>query len=281
MSDHILVLDQGTTSTRTIVFDARLEPKATAQQEFRQIFPQPGWVEHDPEEIWATARATIRDAVSKTDGRIVAIGLANQRETALVWDRKTLQPIYNAIVWQDRRTAPACQRLREAGASAMVAQRTGLVLDPYFSAAKIAWILDNVDGARARAQRGELAFGTVDTFLIARMTGGARHVTDATNASRTSLFNIAEGAWDEDLLQLFDVPRALLPEALDCAADFGLATTEAIGLDAPILGVAGDQQAALIGQACFAPGMVKSTYGTGAFLLLNTGATRVASSKTC
>ena len=277
MSDHILVVDQGTTSTRAIVFDENLRAKAAAQQEFRQIFPRPGWVEHDPEEIWTTTRATIREAVAGIEGRIAAIGLANQRETTLVWDRKTLQPIYNAIVWQDRRTASHCQRLRDEGASEMVSERSGLVLDPYFSAAKIAWILDNVPGARARAERGELAFGTVDTFLIARMTGGARHATDATNASRTSLFNIASGAWDEALLKLFDVPPALLPEVLDCAADFGLARKEAIGLDAPILGVAGDQQAALIGQACFSPGMVKSTYGTGAFLLLNIGATRVAS----
>ena len=277
MREYILVVDQGTTSTRAIAFDAGLQPAASAQREFPQIFPRPGWVEHNPEDIWDTVRATIREVLAKIDGRIAAIGLANQRETAILWDRRTLAPISNAIVWQDRRTAGVCERLRREGAGALVAERAGLVLDPYFSATKIAWMLEEIPGARARAARGELAFGTVDSFLVARMTAGAQHVTDAANASRTSLFDIAKGVWDDDLLALFGIPRAILPETLDCAADFGLSRQEAIGVAAPILGVAGDQQAALIGQACFAPGMVKSTFGTGAFLLLNTGARRAVS----
>ena len=280
MSGRILVIDQGTTSTRAIVFDEHARPVAAGQQEFPQIFPQPGQVEHDPEDIWRSTLSTIRAALDKAKlapGDLAGIGVTNQRETTIVWNRNTGKPIYNAVVWQDRRTAPLCAQLKSAGHERFVKERTGLLLDPYFSATKIAWILDNVAGARGQAERGELAFGTVDSFLIWRLTNGKRHVTDATNASRTSLFNIHTGEWDSDLLKLFGVPRSMLPEALDCAADFGLSAPEHFGTAAPILGVAGDQQAALIGQACFQHGMVKSTFGTGGFILLNTGAEAVAS----
>ncbi len=271
MTRPVLVIDQGTTSTRAIVFDAQARPLAASQREFPQIFPQPGWVEHDPEDIWRTTVETAREALNEAGaeaGEVAGIGLTNQRETTLVWDRKTGAPIHNAIVWQDRRTAEVCANLRAEGAEALVAARAGLLLDPYFSATKIAWLLDRVEGARARAERGELAFGTVDAFLIWRMTGGRVHATDATNASRTSLYDIHRGRWDDDLLRLFRVPRALLPEVRDSAGAFGIA--DAFG--APILAVAGDQQAALIGQACLQPGMVKATFGTGAFVLVNTGA---------
>jgi glycerol kinase len=280
MSGCVLVIDQGTTSTRAIVFGADAAPVASAQQEFRQIFPQPGWVEHDPEDIWRSTLATAREALRKADlapAALAGLGIANQRETALVWHRGTGRPIHNAIVWQDRRTAPLCADLRESGQERLIAERTGLLLDPYFSATKIAWLLDNVPGARAQAERGELAFGTVDSFLLWRLTNGKTHATDATNASRTLLLDIHTGAWDDDLLGLFRVPRSMLPEVRDCDAEFGLAGAEHFGAALPIRGVAGDQQAALIGQACFRPGMAKSTYGTGCFVLLNTGKQAVAS----
>ena len=276
----ILAIDQGTTSSRAVVFTDAYETVAVAQREFQQIYPRPGWVEHDPEVIWATVRATAREALAvaeKKGYRAETIGITNQRETAIVWDRATGEPIHNAIVWQDRRTADACAKLRAAGHDAMVQNKTGLVLDPYFSATKIAWILDHVDGARTRAEAGDLAFGTVDSWLIWRLTGGAVHATDATNASRTSLYNIRTNAWDEDLLGLFGVRAALLPDVRDCAGDFGLAGKAALGREIPISGVAGDQQSAAIGQACLAPGEMKSTYGTGAFLLINTGSEPVLS----
>jgi glycerol kinase len=280
MTGCVLVIDQGTTSTRAIVFGSDAAPMAVAQQEFPQIFPRPGWVEHDPENLWGSALATGREALRKADlapSALAGLGIANQRETTLIWNRRTGQPIHNAIVWQDRRTAALCADLKARGCEPMIAERTGLLLDPYFSATKIGWLLDNVPGARARAERGELAFGTVDAFLLWRMTNGRTHATDATNASRSLLFNIHSGAWDDDLLALFRVPRSMLPQVRDCAAEFGLASAEHFGASLPIRGVAGDQQAALIGQACFQPGMVKSTYGTGCFLLLNTGRQAVAS----
>ena len=245
-----------------------------AQEEFPQIFPQAGWVEHDPESLWRTTLSTARQALSRAGvepSALAGLGIANQRETTLVWSRTTGRPIHNAIVWQDRRTAPLCAELKERGCEKLVSTRAGLLLDPYFSATKIAWILDHVPGARAEAERGDLAFGTVDSFLVWRLTNGRVHVTDATNASRTLLFNIHSGAWDDDLLALFRVPRSMLPEVEDCAAEFGEAAAEYLGAAIPIRGIAGDQQAALIGQACFRPGMVKSTYGTGCFALVNTG----------
>src|SRR5215468_8174464 len=275
---HILAIDQGTTSSRAIVFRSDCSVAAVAQREFPQHFPQSGWVEHDPEDIWRTVLATSRDAIA-TAGLaardIAAIGIANQRETALVWDRASGKPIHNAIVWQDRRTAAMCRRLKDAGAEAQIARRTGLLLDPYFSASKIAWLLDHVPGARAKAERGDLAFGTVDSFLLWQLTAGAVHATDATNASRTALYDIHANAWSSELCALFGVPVALLPEVRDCAAEYG--TTALFGGAVPIRGIAGDQQAALIGQACFAPGMLKSTYGTGGFAILNTGRSAVAS----
>jgi glycerol kinase len=280
MSGCVLVVDQGTTSTRAIVFGPQAEPIAVGQQEFRQIFPEPGHVEHDPEEIWRTTLSTIRLALAKADlapSALAGLGIANQRETTLVWNRASGLALHNAIVWQDRRTAPLCARLKQAGHEALIAERSGLLLDPYFSATKIAWILDNVPGARAQAERGELAFGTIDSFLIWRLTNGKSHITDATNASRTLLLNIHTGQWDDDLLKLFDIPRSMLPEVLDCAGDFGVTAAEHFGAAVRIAGVAGDQQAALIGQACFQPGMAKSTFGTGGFILLNTGAEAVAS----
>jgi glycerol kinase len=280
MRGCVLVIDQGTTSTRAIVFDADAEPIATAQQEFPQIFPQPGWVEHDPEEIWRSVLATAREALRRAalaPSALAGLGIANQRETTLVWSRKTGAPIGNAIVWQDRRTATICADLKARGHEPMIVERTGLLIDPYFSATKIAWLLDNTPGARAKAERGELAFGTVDSFLLWRLTNGKTHATDATNAARTLLYDIHKGDWDDDLLALFGAPRSLLPDVRDCAAEFGVAAAEHFGVALPILGVAGDQQAALIGQACFRPGMAKSTYGTGAFVLLNTGEQAVAS----
>jgi glycerol kinase len=273
----ILAIDQGTTSTRAIVFD-QLAPAGMAQQEFKQIYPAPGLVEHDPEEIWATTLSTVRGAMAQaivTPKDIAAIGITNQRETTVIWDRATGRPIHNAIVWQDRRTADACAALKRANRERLVSERTGLLLDPYFSATKIAWLLDNVPGARASAQAGRLAFGTIDTFLLWRLTGGKVHATDATNAARTLLLDIHRGSWDAEMLDLFGVPAAILPEVRDSAADFG--ATDLFGGTIRILGVAGDQQAATVGQGCFAPGMMKSTYGTGCFALLNTGATPVRS----
>jgi len=274
----ILAIDQGTTSSRAIVFDAAGNAVATAQREFRQLFPHDGWVEHDPEEIWSTTLSVCKEAKRQAEaggGKIATIGITNQRETTVVWDRVTGEPVYNAIVWQDRRTAGICESLRGRGAESDVTDRTGLLLDPYFSATKIAWILDNVDGARARAEAGALAFGTIDSFLLWRLTDGAVHATDASNAARTLLMNLGTGDWDPALLKLFDVPASLLPEIRDNASDFGV--TGKLGGSLSIGGMAGDQQAATIGQACFSPGMVKSTYGTGCFTLMNTGAERVAS----
>jgi glycerol kinase len=280
MSGYVLAIDQGTTSSRAIVFNDLQQIVGLGRKEFTQHFPAPGWVEHDPEEIWTTTLWSMQTALKKAGiaaADLAAIGITNQRETTIVWERATGRPIHNAIVWQDRRTARAVDRLRRAGYEPRVRRRTGLLLDPYFSATKIAWILDKVPGARRRAERGELAFGTVDAWLVWRLTNGRAHVTDATNASRTLLYDIETGDWADDLLELFRVPRALLPAILDNAAAFG--TTEAGLLGAPvrILGVAGDQQAATIGQACFAPGMMKSTYGTGCFALLNTGSDIVRS----
>ncbi len=272
---YILAIDQGTTSTRSIVFDEHGGVAGIDQREFAQSYPQLGWVEHDPETIWRDVVDTAQAALARADvgaASVAAIGIANQRETVVVWDRRSGQAIHPAIVWQDRRTTDACEALREAGHEALVQARTGLRLDPYFSASKLAWILDHVPGARAAAQRGELAFGTIDSFLLWRLTGGRVHATDATNASRTLLFDIHRQAWDEDLLRLFDIPASLLPEVRDNSGDFGETEAEFFGAPIPIRGMAGDQQAALIGQACFEPGMVKATYGTGCFMLMNTGA---------
>jgi glycerol kinase len=277
---HLIAIDQGTTSTRAIVFDAGLAPVATAQQELKQIYPAPGWVEHDPEEIWTATVATVREAMAKAKiaaKDVAAIGITNQRETTVVWDRATGKPIHNAIVWQDRRTADACAALRAAGHERTVADKTGLVLDPYFSATKISWALDNVAGARAAAGQGRLAFGTIDSFLLWRLTGGKVHATDATNAARTMLFDIVRGEWDADLTRIFNVPATLLPQVHDCASEFGTTSPDLFGGAIRILGIAGDQQAATVGQGCFTPGMMKSTYGTGCFALLNTGAELVRS----
>ncbi len=270
----LLAIDQGTSSSRTIAFSTRGSILGLEQRPFEQIYPQSGWVEHDPELIWASTLSTARRVLKQMkakDRPVAAIGVTNQRETTLVWDRKTGAPIHNAIVWQDRRTAERCRQLAEAGHEALVRAKTGLLLDPYFSATKLAWILDNTPGARAAAKAGQLAFGTVDSFLIWRLTGGREHVTDATNASRTALYDIVRGRWDEELCDLFHVPIACLPEVRDSAGDFGLCDPAVLGEALPIRGVAGDQQAALVGQAGFAVGEVKSTYGTGAFLVLNTG----------
>ena len=280
MAKYILAIDQGTTSTRAIVYDKKLNPKARAQKEFKQFFPASGWVEHDPEEIWKTVLLTVRSALRKAGvaGRdIASIGITNQRETVVVWDRKTGKPIHKAIVWQDRRTAEFCKELKSQGHEALFTQKTGLLLDPYFSGTKLNWVLDNVRGARGRAEKGELCFGTIDSFLIWRLTGGTVHATDATNASRTLMCNIHDGQWDDELLRVLNIPRALLPEIKDCAADFGVTDKKLFGAAIPIGGVAGDQHAAMIGQACFEPGMMKSTYGTGCFALLNTGDTIVPS----
>jgi len=276
----ILSIDQGTTSTRAIVFDANGNPVASAQQEFKQIYPKPGWVEHDPEEIWTTTLNVCRKALEEAerDGRRVeAIGITNQRETTIIWDRITGQPIHNAIVWQDRRTSDVCRRLKNEGCETDVSARTGLLLDPYFSGTKVAWVLDNVAGARDGAERGELAFGTIDSFLLWRLTGGKAHATDATNASRTLLYNIHENQWDPELLRRFNVPEQILPNVFDCTADFGITAPGILSRPIPITGIAGDQQAATVGQACFQPGMIKSTFGTGGFVLLNTGPHAVTS----
>lgn len=277
METHILVIDQGTTSTRSIVFDRNFTPVASAQREFPQSFPHPGWVEHDPRDLWETSLATMRDALARsglTAADIAAIGIANQRETTVLWDRETGEPIAPAIVWQDRRTADLCNRLTAEGCEGLVAERSGLLIDPYFSATKIGWLLDNVPGARSRAERGALAFGTADTFLLWQLTGGAVHATDATNAARTMLFDIHSGVWDEDLLRLFQIPAAILPEVRDTAGAFGTAAATWLGREVPVLAMVGDQQASLVGQACFSPGLAKATYGTGAFMLLNTGDAR-------
>ena len=277
---HILAIDQGTTSSRALVFDGAFAARGLSAQEFPQHFPASGWVEHDPEDLWTTTLATARAAIAKaglTAPGIAAIGITNQRETCVLWDRRTGKPIHRAIVWQDRRTADVCARLKADGVETMVAAKTGLLLDPYFSGTKLAWLLDNVAGARALAEAGHLAAGTIDTFLIWRLTGGRVHATDATNASRTLLFDIHKGAWNDDLLRLFRVPRSVLADVHDCGADFGVTEPGLLGGGIAIRGVAGDQQAAAIGQACFTPGMLKATYGTGCFALLNTGTTAVAS----
>jgi len=272
---YLLAIDQGTTSSRAIVFDKRGNNLGVGQLEFTQRYPRDGWVEHNPEEIWHTTLASIKQAITNAGirpGELAGVGITNQRETAIIWDRASGEPIYPAIVWQDRRSAAHCAQLRQAGHEQKVQEVTGLLLDPYFSATKIAWILDNVPGARQRAEAGELAFGTVDTFLLWRLTGGREHATDATNASRTLLFDLRRQCWSEDMLALFNVPAALLPEVKDSSCDFGTVDPSCFGGAVPIGGIAGDQQAALVGEACFRAGQGKSTYGTGCFLVLNTGA---------
>jgi len=274
MTCNILAIDQGTTSSRAIVFDQQGNRLGIGQEEFPQLFPDNGWVEHDPEAIWQTTLNSCRLALRKAGlmpRDIDTIGITNQRETTVIWDRKTGKPVHHAIVWQDRRTTEYCDALKKRGLESRIQQKTGLLLDPYFSASKINWILEHVDGARERAERGELAFGTVDSFLLWRLTGGRAHCTDATNASRTLLFNIREQRWDEELLELFDIPAGILPEVRDSAADFGITSVDVLGSEIPVQGIAGDQQAAAFGQCCFDVGMAKSTYGTGCFLLLNTG----------
>jgi len=277
---YVLALDQGTTSSRAIVFDERGAPVTVAQQEFRQIYPNPGWVEHDPREILRTQREVAREAMSQAAvplKEVRGIGITNQRETTILWDRQSGEPIANAIVWQDRRTAEACRELKDSGAESLVRERTGLVIDPYFSATKIAWLLDEIPGARERAERGELAFGTVDTWLVWHLTGNRTHVTDVTNASRTMLYNVHAQDWDEELLRLFRVPRALLPDVHPSTHAFGMVPASVLGEPYVIGGIAGDQQAAMFGQACHAPGMAKNTYGTGCFMLLHTGGDMVQS----
>ncbi|MGJ8528864.1 glycerol kinase GlpK [Maritalea sp.] len=274
MNKHLLAIDQGTTSTRSVIYNADLTPIGASQLEFDQHFPNDGRVEHDPNQIWQTVSQTISEALAKaklSPSQIAGIGITNQRETIVIWDKKTGEPIHNAIVWQDRRTAAYCAKLKEQGHEIKVTDKTGLLLDPYFSGTKINWLLDNVPNARKRAQQGELFAGTIDSWLIYKLTGGRTHVTDATNASRTLLYNIHDGCWDAELLNLFDIPASLLPEVKDCAADFGTTDTEIFGASIPITGVAGDQHAASIGQACFEKGMVKSTYGTGCFAMMNVG----------
>ena len=280
MATYILALDQGTTSTRAILFDADARPVAASQREFAQHYPRSGWVEHEAEDIWSTSVETIREVLAKAGAGakdVAALGITNQRETTLVWDRKTGKAIHRAIVWQDRRTAETCETLRRAGGEARIAGKTGLLLDPYFSATKAAWILDHVEGARGLAEAGDLAFGTVDSFLLWRLTGGHVHATDATNASRTLLFDIHAGRWDDELCEAFRVPRAMLPDVRDCSGDFGETDASLFGAPIRIAGIAGDQQAATVGQACFQPGMLKATYGTGCFCLLNTGEEAVSS----
>ncbi len=275
MKSLLLSLDQGTTSSRAIVFDTDGNIISLAQYEFTQHYPQNAWVEHDPNEIWQTtikaAKEALVEAENKTGKQVCAIGITNQRETTLLWDRNTSKPIYNAIVWQDRRTADYCEQLKQENTESDFARKTGLLLDPYFSATKIHWLLNNVEGARHRAQQNQLCFGTVDSYLIFKLTKGACHYTDATNASRTALFNIHTQNWDEDLLSLFDIPQNILPEVLDCADNYGVTDKSIFGREIPIFGVAGDQHAAAIGQACFQEGDIKSTYGTGCFVLVNTG----------
>lgn len=279
MTERILAIDQGTTSTRAVMFDADGRALAAAQKPLTQIYPANGWVEHDPEEIWTAALDVARDVIAKTGGvgGIAAIGITNQRETTIVWDRITGKPVMNAIVWQDRRGAPLCDALRDAGHAPMIQRKTGLLIDSYFSATKLKWILDNVPGAREAANGGALACGTIDAFLLWRLTGGKVHATDATNASRTMLFDIHRGAWDDDLLTLFEVPRNILPDVRDTAGDFGATDPALFGAPIPIRALVGDQQGALVGQACFEPGMVKSTYGTGCFVLANTGGAALTS----
>jgi glycerol kinase len=279
-TDHLLAIDQGTTSSRAMIFDNAGAVVATAQREFPQIYPHQGWVEHDPETIWRDCLATCVAALKQADltsRSIAGIGIANQRETTILWNRKTGEPIYNAIVWQDRRTADICERLRGQGLEPRIAEKTGLLLDPYFSATKIAWLLEHVNGARTKAEAGELAFGTIDCFLVWRLTAGKSHVTDATNASRTMLFDIHTQEWDDGLLETFGIPHSLLPDVLDNAAEFGATESALFGGSIPIRGMVGDQQAAAIGQACLSPGMIKSTYGTGCFALQNTGETPIRS----
>jgi len=272
MSRYLLAIDQGTTSSRAILFDVEGRIAHSSQQEFRQIFPENGWVEHNPEDIWSSTLSVCNAVLEKVDiNDVVGIGITNQRETTVIWDKRTGRPIYNAIVWQDRRTSEYCLQLKNQGIEAAVSEKTGLLLDPYFSGTKVRWILENVEGARALAEAGHLLFGTVDSFLLWRLTEGKRHATDATNASRTLLFNINEQCWDKELLNLLDIPEKMLPEVLDCAADFGETSTKWFSRSIPIAGIAGDQQAALFGQACFEPGMIKSTYGTGCFMIVNTG----------
>jgi glycerol kinase len=270
---YILAIDQGTTSTRAVVFNALAQPQGFAQKEFTQYFPRPGWVEHDSEEIWQTVLECCQQAIKNANvsvNDITVIGITNQRETTIIWDRKTGKPIYNAIVWQDRRTAELCEKIKQTTSESFIQEKTGLLIDPYFSATKIAWLLDQVPDARKQAKNGELAFGTIDTFLLWRFTNGKVHATDITNASRTSLLNIHNGEWDAELLNLFAIPQQILPKVLENCADFG--KTNLFGKEIPITAMAGDQQASLVGQACFTPGMLKSTYGTGAFIMLNTGA---------
>ncbi|TMS80553.1 glycerol kinase GlpK [Pseudoalteromonas sp. S554] len=274
MSDYILAIDQGTTSSRAILFNREGHSVHSAQEEFPQYFPNDGWIEHEPADIWQTVERSFQQVIANVDTSndvVRAIGITNQRETTLIWDRKTGQPLYRAIVWQDRRTSEYCQQLKNENLESLISEKTGLLIDPYFSATKIRWILDNVDGARARAEKGELAFGTVDSYILWKLTGGKEHRTDATNASRTMLFNIHTQQWDEDLLNLFNIPRALLPEVMDSSDNFGVTDKETMGVEIPILGMAGDQQAALFGQTCFREGMAKSTYGTGCFMIVNTG----------
>lgn len=289
----IISLDQGTTSSRSIAFNRAGSALASSSQEFRQIFPQPGWVEHNAEEIWASQLATLQDlkqkliaaGVNAAQAAIDSIAITNQRETTVLWDRATGKPIHNAIVWQDRRTAAQCDALRKAGKAALIQRKTGLVLDAYFSGTKLAWLFDNISGARKRAERGELCFGTIDSWLVYKLTGGhsratahnALHVTDASNASRTLLLNIHTGQWDDELLRLFNIPKAVLPQIVPSSGIVGMTDAALLGEEIPIAGIAGDQQAAVFGQACFAPGMAKNTYGTGCFMLMNTGTTAVAS----
>jgi len=277
---HVLAIDQGTTSSRAIVFDRAGVPVAVAQRELEQHYPRPGWVEHDPETIWRDTVAVARDALGQAglDGsQVAAIGITNQRESVVLWERASGRPVHRVIVWQDRRTAARCRALSAAGHDSLVRERTGLVIDPYFSATKLAWLLDEIDGVRAAAERGELAFGTIDSFLLWRLTGGAVHATDASNAARTMLYDIHRQDWDDDLLELLRIPRAILPEVRDCSGPFGTTPAELFGAPLPVTGIAGDQQAATVGQACFRPGMLKSTYGTGCFALLNTGDRAVTS----
>jgi glycerol kinase len=281
MKDYILAIDQGTSSSRAIIFDSEGKPTEIAQEEFSQHFPKDGWVEHEPEDIWQTVLRTVKRVLKKTDfsnSKIRTIGITNQRETTLIWDRKTGTPVYRAIVWQDRRTSTYCKELADAGYEEKISTKTGLLLDPYFSATKIKWILDSVPGAREKANRGELAFGTVDTYLLWKLTGGKEHKTEATNASRTMIFNIHTQQWDQELLELFDIPASLLPEVKDSSDDFGSTEERLFGTVIPINGMAGDQQAALFGQTCFEKGMAKSTYGTGCFMMVNTGDVALKSS---
>jgi len=274
MTDYILAIDQGTTSSRAILFNTKGQKVHSAQEEFPQHFPEDGWVEHEPDDIWQTVQRTCKDVIAQMDvncGEIKGVGITNQRETTLIWDRETGKPIYNAIVWQDRRTSEYCQQLKDRNLEKFINEKTGLLIDPYFSASKIRWILDNVEGAQSSAEAGRLAFGTIDSYLLWQLTSGKEHRTDATNASRTLLFNIHSQQWDNELLSLFNIPHALLPEVMDSSDNFGMADEKVLGIEIPILAMAGDQQAALFGQTCFHQGMTKSTYGTGCFMMVNTG----------